>query len=180
MRLYSLLLSEADTAGLGLPFYRTKTAPADSAGEETVLVINGTYRGDDDLGRILEDLREADPDQMHNAALAARMRFLKDTEEGRKLMSEALEAVIQARLDAYKEEIIRQHTEELQTETAARKQAESALESSAAALWRLAKARQDEVTEIARRLLAKGMDPLEAAEVTNLPAEEIASLSAGI
>jgi hypothetical protein len=42
-----------------------------------ILYVNGQYRGDDEVGRLMHDFSCADPDEMNYEALAGRARYFK-------------------------------------------------------------------------------------------------------
>jgi len=44
--------------------------------------VNGQFRGDSDIGRLMEDFHATRPEHMHYQVLADKVRYLKDTEEG--------------------------------------------------------------------------------------------------
>ena len=49
---------------------------------EHILYVNGTYRGDDEIGNLMHDFSCSDPDDMINQDLADRTRYYKENEEG--------------------------------------------------------------------------------------------------
>ena len=50
-----------------------------------------SYKGDDDLGKLLHDFLCSDPDEMYTPLLAERTRFFKRNPEGRRIMCEVME-----------------------------------------------------------------------------------------
>lgn len=56
-----------------------------------ILYVNGKYRGDDDIGRLMHDFSCTDPDDMNYEALAKRARYFKQDREGVVTMSSILE-----------------------------------------------------------------------------------------
>lgn len=44
--------------------------------------VNGEYRGDDELGRLMHDFNCCDAEDMHYDVLADRTRYLKDDPKG--------------------------------------------------------------------------------------------------
>ena len=56
-----------------------------------ILYVNGSYEGDDELGRLMHDFRCENPDEMYFDVLAERTRKLKESPEGRKFMDDILE-----------------------------------------------------------------------------------------
>ncbi|MCM1309207.1 MAG: hypothetical protein NC223_11460, partial [Butyrivibrio sp.] len=56
-----------------------------------ILYVNGKYRGDDEIGRLMHDFSCTDPDDMNYEALAKRARYFKQDEKGSAAMSKILE-----------------------------------------------------------------------------------------
>lgn len=83
---YTIFITERDFFGGKEPIYRiqrmnltTGNAFDDGA---YILYVNGEYRGDSDVGRLMHDFNCTDPDDMQIALLAHRTRYLKETPEG--------------------------------------------------------------------------------------------------
>lgn len=92
---YVIFILEGDLFGLGLPVYHI-----DRVVEETgmpfgdashILYVNGAYRGEDPLGRLMHDFSCTDADDMIYEKLAERVRYFKENKEGVKAMSKAME-----------------------------------------------------------------------------------------
>lgn len=92
---YVIFITESDLFEMGLPVYHI-----DRMVEETglpfgdashILYVNGTYRGDDPIGRLMHDFFCTEAGDMHYGILSERVRYFKRTEEGVKAMSEAME-----------------------------------------------------------------------------------------
>ena len=58
---------------------------------EHLLYVNGTYRGDDDLGRLMHDFNQSDPDKMWPGPLADGVRYWKSNPEGVRKMCQIIE-----------------------------------------------------------------------------------------
>ena len=56
-----------------------------------ILYVNGKYRGDDEIGKLIHDLSCTDPDDMNYEALAARARYYKKNEKGVAAMCKIME-----------------------------------------------------------------------------------------
>lgn len=52
-----------------------------------ILFLNGSYKGNDAMGRLIHDLKCPDPCKMYNEVLAERVRQFKGTDEGVKTMA---------------------------------------------------------------------------------------------
>ena len=55
------------------------------------MYINGEYKGDDPLGKLMHDFSTSNADEMFYTELADRMRFLKQDEEGIEMASKIVE-----------------------------------------------------------------------------------------
>ena len=58
------------------------------------LYANGSYRDDDEIGRLMADFCEPDPDRIRDPALADRVRYFKRTERGRHEMESMSERLM--------------------------------------------------------------------------------------
>ena len=56
-----------------------------------ILYVNGEYRGDDPLGRLMHDFTCADPDKMYYTKIRERAKYLKKSEGGVNSMCEEME-----------------------------------------------------------------------------------------
>ena len=92
---YVIMLCEHDPyhAGKALyPIERINLATGEPFDDhQHILYVNASYKGDDDLGKLLHDFLCSDPDEMYTSLLAERTRFFKRSPEGRKIMCEVME-----------------------------------------------------------------------------------------
>ena len=58
---------------------------------EHILYVNGQYKGEDDLGKLMHDFLCNDPDDMNFDILADRTRYFKENPEGVSEMCKAME-----------------------------------------------------------------------------------------
>ena len=58
-----------------------------------IIYVNGNYKGNDEIGQLMNDFRQTDSDKIHYAALAKGVKHFKDTEKGREQMCEAVEKI---------------------------------------------------------------------------------------
>ena len=56
-----------------------------------VTSVNGSYRGDDAIGKLVSDFHQTDSEKMYYSELADGVEHYKETEKGRGNMSEAVE-----------------------------------------------------------------------------------------
>lgn len=108
---YVIFITEKDFFGRGEPYYlfeRIDSKSGDAFGDdEHILYINGAYRGNDEIGRLMHDFNCADPDDMYYEDLANRSRYYKESKKGAAEMSSVTEEIKQeAREDTLTEAII--------------------------------------------------------------------------
>ncbi|MCM1560690.1 MAG: hypothetical protein NC123_14280, partial [Butyrivibrio sp.] len=56
-----------------------------------IIYVNGKYRGDDEIGKLMHDFSCTDPDDMNYEALAKKARYFKQDEKGVAAMCKMLE-----------------------------------------------------------------------------------------
>lgn len=56
-----------------------------------ILYVNGAYRDDSPIGKLMHDFSCTDPAEMHYAVLADRVRYFKESKEGSAIMCKVLE-----------------------------------------------------------------------------------------
>jgi hypothetical protein len=54
--------------------------------KEHIIIVNGEYEGDDEIGRLMHDFQCENPDDMYYEILRNRVRYFKEDERGRKEM----------------------------------------------------------------------------------------------
>lgn len=94
---YVIFITENDVMEGGEPIYPVERY-ATVRGKKVlfgdgshILYVNGKYRGDDEIGRLMHDFSCTDPDDMNYDALAERARYFKQDEEGVRSMCKMLE-----------------------------------------------------------------------------------------
>ena len=92
---YVIFITETDIYKKGLPFYtieRMNTLLDTSfADGEHILYVNGSYRGEDAIGKLMHDFTCSNPDDMIDRDIANIARYYKETEEGVQEMCKAME-----------------------------------------------------------------------------------------
>ena len=149
-------IMSADTS---MKWYRRKCL---DNGEElgdgsNIIFVNGSYAGDDDIGDLVRDLKETDPDKIKNSILSRQVTEIKNSERERKGGRKMVETHFDRLMAKAEEEGI----EKGKIEGMLEGKTESSLAT-------------------AKRMLAKGKYSVdEIAEVTDLPVEKVRELAEG-
>jgi hypothetical protein len=100
---YVIFITESDIYNQGLPYYRIERINIDTNESfddgEHILYVNGAYRGDDEIGKLMHDFSCPNPDDMLDEDLAKISRYYKETQEG-------VEAVCKVMEDMRKEAVL--------------------------------------------------------------------------
>ena len=87
---YVIFIIENDVYKKGLPFYtveRVVTQTGQMFNDRLhIMYVNGKYRGDDDMGRLMMDFACTSASEMHYTELAERVRYLKEDKSGEHIM----------------------------------------------------------------------------------------------
>ena len=92
---YVIFITENDVMKKGLPLYSVEriikeTGEAFGDGAH-ILFVNGAYRSDTPLGKLMHDFSCTQPSQMNYKVLADRARYFKESKEGIAIMCKAME-----------------------------------------------------------------------------------------
>lgn len=92
---YTIFITEKDFYGKGEPLYviermNLTTGKGFEDGEH-ILYVNGEYRGESDLGKLMHDFSCMDADDMKLDLMAERTRYLKENPKGVQEMCKAME-----------------------------------------------------------------------------------------
>ena len=90
-----IFISENDVMGKGVPLYPVERCFL-GTGEKFedgshILYVNGAYRGDTPIGKLMHDFSCTDAADMYYGTLADRVRFFKESKEGIEIMCRAME-----------------------------------------------------------------------------------------
>ena len=92
---YVIFIYKRDKFKKGLPVYhieRTVSETGEMVGDGShIIYVNGSYRGDDAIGKLIEDFHQPDANKMHYRELANGVRHFKNEKEGREDMCEAVQ-----------------------------------------------------------------------------------------
>ena len=90
-----IFITERDIFREGRPLYQIERTirggGIDFNDGAHILYVNGEYRADDDLGRLMHDFSCTNPDDMYDETLAERVRFFKESRKGVEIMCRVLE-----------------------------------------------------------------------------------------
>ena len=90
-----IFITEHDVIGEGKPLYRIERCLVDTGkviqDGSHILYVNGAYRGDTPLGKLMHDFSCKNPAEMNYKELADRVRFFKESKEGVAIMCKAIE-----------------------------------------------------------------------------------------
>lgn len=92
---YVIFITENDVLGKGLPLYPVEryisvTGERFDDGAH-IIYVNGAYRDNSPIGKLMHDFSCADPNEMYYDVLANKVRFLKESKEGVAVMCKAME-----------------------------------------------------------------------------------------
>ena len=92
---WAIFITENDVMGKGMPRYPIERCFLET-GERFedgshILYVNGAYRGDTPVGKLMHDFSCTDAADMHYGTLADRVRFFKESKEGIEIMCRAME-----------------------------------------------------------------------------------------
>lgn len=90
-----IFITENDVIGKGLPLYPIERCFLET-GEKFedgshILYVNGAYRGNTPIGKLMHDFSCTNAASMHYGALADKVRFFKESKEGIEIMCRAME-----------------------------------------------------------------------------------------
>ncbi len=92
---YTIFITEKGFFGMGTPVYQIErinlaTGKPFEDGEH-ILYVNGEYRDDSDIGKLLHDFNCTDADDINFELMAQRTRYLKETPKGVSEMCKVIE-----------------------------------------------------------------------------------------
>ncbi len=94
---YVIFITENDILGAGLPVYnieRTIKQLDKPFGDGSHIVyVNGAYKGDDKIGRLMSDFRNKETEGIFYKQLADSIKYYKESEKGAEIMSSVFEKV---------------------------------------------------------------------------------------
>lgn len=95
---YVIFITENDVLGGDKPIYHIERVIQETGqnfnDEEHIIYVNGTYRGDTPLGKLMHDFSCKNPDDMYYKILADCTRYYKEDEKGVDAMCKIMEELI--------------------------------------------------------------------------------------
>jgi hypothetical protein len=92
---YIIFITQNDVVGSGLPLYHVSRIIEETQEEfndgSHIVYVNGSYKGDDSIGKLIHDFGCKKSEEMFYPELAVGVKHFKETEGGRKIMCEAVE-----------------------------------------------------------------------------------------
>ena len=157
---FVIFITETDIFGEGLPIYKIhrvfehNNKPFND--RSYIYYVNGAYKGNDDIGKLVHDFQCKNPEKFYFEELAEKVRFFKTTKEGKMELSSLLKKTADKYIKQNKDKYI------------AKGKAEGEKLGIAKTLL-----------ETAKRMIKKGIYTLEEiAENLNLPLNEVQTISA--
>lgn len=96
---YTIFIIEHDFYGMGKPVYSIERINLDTGKPfedgEHILYVNGAYRGDSAIGKLMHDFNCTSADDMNFVLMAERTRYLKEDPKGVSEMCQAMEEMKQ-------------------------------------------------------------------------------------
>jgi len=95
---YTIFITEQDLYGMGRPTYSIERVNLDTGKPfedgEHILYVNGEYRGDSDIGRLMYDFHCTAAADMNFELMADRTRYLKENTKGVREMCKIMEDMV--------------------------------------------------------------------------------------
>jgi len=93
---YTIFITENDVFSDGKPFHRIERVDLDRDGElfndgEHILYVNGSYRDDSDIGKLMHDFSCWNPEDMNFELMREATRFYKEDPKGVEIVCMAFE-----------------------------------------------------------------------------------------
>lgn len=109
---FVIFICDHDPYGYGEPIYlvdrvirsKNKKVLKEYGDRQHILYVNGEWKKDDDLGKLMHDFHCSRPEDMYYPLMAERLRYLKETPEGRMEMNGITEMIIDSTRDQVQHE----------------------------------------------------------------------------
>lgn len=109
---YTIFITEKDFYGMGKPIYTIERINLDTGRPfedgEHILYVNGEYRGDSDIGKLMYDFNCTDAGDMNFDLMAEQTRYLKEEPKGVSNMCKIIEEIVEEeRMEEKKRTVLR-------------------------------------------------------------------------
>mgnify|MGYP004593951015 FL=1 len=116
---YVIFIYKHDKFRKGLPLYHVDRYVGETNEQfrdgSHIIYVNGNYKGNDEIGQLMQDFREKNPECMHYTELAESVKHFKEKEGGHEEMSEIVERYINERVEERVEERVKECVEKEKT-----------------------------------------------------------------
>lgn len=116
---YVIFIYKHDKFRKGLPLYHVDRYVGETNEQfrdgSHIIYVNGNYKGNDEIGQLMQDFREKNPERMHYTELAESVKHFKEKEGGHEEMSEIVERYINERVEERVEERVKECVEKEKT-----------------------------------------------------------------
>lgn len=113
---YVIFIYKHDKFRKGLPLYHVDRYVGETNEQfrdgSHIIYVNGNYKGNDEIGQLMQDFREKNPECMHYTELAESVKHFKEKEGGREEMSEIVERYINERVEERVKECVEERVKE--------------------------------------------------------------------
>lgn len=126
---YVIFIYKHDKFRKGLPVYHIDRYVKETGGlfadGSHIIYVNGNYKGRDEIGQLMQDFHQANPENIHYNVLAQSVKHFKETEKGRGQMSEVLEKYAKIYAEEHAEEYAKEFAEKYAKECVTKEKAAS-------------------------------------------------------
>ena len=116
---YVIFIYKHDKFRKGLPLYHVERYVGETNEQfrdgSHIIYVNGNYKGNDEIGQLMQDFREKNPECMYYTELAESVKHFKEKEGGHEEMSEIVERYINERVEERVEERVKECVEKEKT-----------------------------------------------------------------
>ncbi len=105
---YVIFIYKHDKFGKGLPIYHVNRHIEETgerfADGSHIIYVNGSYKGNDEIGNLMHDFHQSDANKINSITLAKSVRNYKESEGGQKIMCDAVEKFAKEYAEEYAKE----------------------------------------------------------------------------
>ena len=116
---YVIFIYKHDKFRKGLPLYHVDRYVGETNEQfrdgSHIIYVNGNYKGNDEIGQLMQDFLEKNPECMHYTELAESVKHFKEKEGGHEEMSEIVERYINERVEERVKERVKECVEKEKT-----------------------------------------------------------------